>query len=228
LPDAYRSGVMVVCSDLQDGGDRWPNFAPAATATGYRSVLALPMRLRNNIIGALNLIRVSPGELDVRDIKAAQALADVATIGILHHRVASESDLLTDQLQYALNSRIVIEQAKGMVSHRFGLDMDHALASLRHYSRDNNQRPADVAEESGRVLSRVLSQKAHLPGSGEDGGGAERSFSTTPTESARDHSADRPSIGHAHRWHPGEGAPIRPMEPDEPPCGRRRAPRRSR
>ena len=144
-PDAYRTGVPVSCPDLRDAADRWPTFAPAALEAGFRSAHALPMRLRDKVIGALNLIRVEPGPMPAEDIAAAQALADVATIGILHHRAVQESQLLTEQLQYALDSRVVIEQAKGVVAHRLDRDMDQAFNELRSFSRNNNRRLVDVA-----------------------------------------------------------------------------------
>ena len=144
-PDAYRTGVAVQCDDLEAHGDRWPMFAPEALRAGFRSVFAFPMRLRDDTIGALNLIRVQPGSLREGELQAAQALADVATIGILHHRAAEESRLLAEQLQYALNSRVVIEQAKGVVGHHLGLGMDEAFGALRRYSRDHNRRLVDVA-----------------------------------------------------------------------------------
>jgi hypothetical protein len=144
-PDAYRSGAPVQCADLRDATRLWPVFAPEALAAGFRAAHALPMRLRDETIGALNLLRVEPGLLPDEDIAAAQALADVATIGILHHRAAAESDLLSAQLQYALNSRVVIEQAKGAVAQRLDLDTDRAFDALRRYSRDHNQRLVDTA-----------------------------------------------------------------------------------
>ena len=124
---------------------RWPRFAPEALAAGFRSVHALPMRLRGNVIGALNLFHVDAGPMRVADVGAAQALADVATIAILQHRAATEAQLLTEQLNHALNSRIVIEQAKGMIAERLGLDMAEAFRRLRSHARNHNLRLADVA-----------------------------------------------------------------------------------
>lgn len=144
-PDAYRTGAPVQCPDLRDATQRWPQFAPNALAAGYRSAHALPMRLRDDTIGALNLLRTEPGVLPDDDIAAAQALADVATIGILHHRAAAESHLLSEQLQYALNSRVVIEQAKGAIAHKLDLTTDQAFNVLRQYSRDHDQRLVDTA-----------------------------------------------------------------------------------
>ncbi len=146
-PDAYRTGRAVQHVDLRDAAEIWPKFAPEAVRAGFLSVSAFPMRLRADTIGALNLIRATTGVLDEGELAAAQALADIATIGILHHRAAEESRLLTEQLHYALNSRIVIEQAKGVVSQRLELDMDTSFTTLRNYSRSHNRRLVDVAHE---------------------------------------------------------------------------------
>ncbi|HEY5250055.1 MAG TPA: GAF and ANTAR domain-containing protein [Acidimicrobiales bacterium] len=143
--DAYRSGIALVNLDLSKVHDRWPNFTPVALDAGFKSVHALPMRLRGVIIGALNLFRADDGDMEEMDVTAAQALADVATIAILHHRAASEAQMVNEQLTLALNSRIVIEQAKGILSERVGVDMDHAFARLRKYARDHNLRLVDVA-----------------------------------------------------------------------------------
>jgi GAF domain-containing protein len=143
--DAYRSGAAIVNLDLTKVGSRWPNFTPVALEAGFKSVQALPMRLRGVIIGALNLFRAEEGDMEESDIVAAQALADVATIAILHHRAASEAQVVNEQLTLALNSRIVIEQAKGVLAERAGLDMDHAFARLRRYARDHNLRLVEVA-----------------------------------------------------------------------------------
>ncbi len=152
-PDAYRTGAPVQCADLRDATGRWPSFATAALDAGFRSAHALPMRLRDETIGALNLLRVEPGVLPDDDIAAAQALTDVATIGILHHRAATESDLLSEQLQYALSSRVIIEQAKGAIAHNLDLDTDQAFDVLRRYSRDNNRRLVDIA---AAIIDRTL------------------------------------------------------------------------
>ena len=144
-PEAFHLGQPVECGDLREATERWPRFAAEALDAGYRSVHALPMRLRDDVIGALNLIRATPGSLPEDDLEAAQALANVATIGILHHRAAEESRLLSEQLQHALTSRIVIEQATGVIAQRLNLDMDEAFNRVRRYSRDHNRRLADVA-----------------------------------------------------------------------------------
>lgn len=145
--DCYRTGQPVVNKDLSKMNGRWPRFAPRAIAAGFSSVHALPMRLRGLTIGALNLFRATQGTLDDADADAdaAQALADVATIAILQHRAALEIQVINNQLTQALNSRIVIEQAKGMVVEREHLAMDQAFSLLRTYARNNNQRLVDVA-----------------------------------------------------------------------------------
>lgn len=143
--DAYRTGLPVVNQDLSTANGRWPRFAAEALAAGFRSVHALPMRLRGAVIGALNLFHVAPGEMRQADVDVAQALADVATIAVLQHRAALEAQVLNEQLNHALNSRIVIEQAKGMVAERRGLDMEEAFTALRSHARSHNLRLADVA-----------------------------------------------------------------------------------
>jgi GAF domain-containing protein len=143
--DCYRSGQPVVNQDLATIDGRWPRFGPEALAAGFHSVHALPMRLRGSVIGALNLFDIEPGEMRPADVEAAQALADVATIAILQHRAAFEAQVLNEQLNHALNTRIVIEQAKGMVAEREGLDMEQAFSTLRGHARSHNLRLADVA-----------------------------------------------------------------------------------
>jgi hypothetical protein len=143
--DCYRSGRQVHCADLSAALQRWPVFTPEAISAGFRSVVALPMRLRDDTIGSLNLLRHQTGSLADDDLLAAQALADVATIGLIHHRAAEESRLLTGQLQYALNSRVIIEQAKGVLAEHSQLDMHDAFAELRRYARNHNTPLIDVA-----------------------------------------------------------------------------------
>ena len=144
--DSHRTGVPVVNQDLGAGNGRWPRFAPEALAAGFRSVHALPMRLRGSVIGALNLFRAGSGEMGPADIEVAQAFADVATIAILQHRAAQEAQVVNDQLTHALNSRIVIEQAKGMVAERLGLDMERSFTALRNHARNHNSRLTDLAD----------------------------------------------------------------------------------
>jgi len=144
--DCYRTGEPIVNFDLGDAAGRWPKFAPKAVEAGFLSVHALPMRLRGQTIGALNLFRAHEGALREIDVVAAQALADVATIAILQHRVTSDAQALNEQLTQALSTRIVIEQAKGVVAERADVDMEQAFARLRMHARNHNLRLTDVAQ----------------------------------------------------------------------------------
>jgi hypothetical protein len=144
--DCYREGIPIESEDLDQELTRWPTFAPEAIRAGFHSAYALPMRLRDNTIGSLNLLRVGAGALPAEDLRNAQALADIATIGLLQHRAADDSQLLTEQLQYALNSRVVIEQAKGVLAQHGNMSIDDAFSALRRYARNHNQRLNDVAQ----------------------------------------------------------------------------------
>jgi GAF domain-containing protein len=150
--DCYRTGQPVV-NQVLTVASSWPKFSVEALAAGFHSVHAFPMRLRGTVIGALNLFHVEPGEMAQVDVEAAQALADVATIAILQHRAAREAQVLNEQLRGALNSRVVIEQAKGMVAEHEGLNMDEAFSLLRNHARNRNLRLADVARD---VISGTL------------------------------------------------------------------------
>jgi GAF domain-containing protein len=155
--DAFRTGRPVVNQDLVSIDGRWPQFGAVAIAAGFRAVHALPMRLRGVVIGALNLFSAGPGQMPQADIDAAQAMADVATIAILQHRAALEAQILNEQLSYALNSRIVIEQAKGMVAERETVNMEEAFAMLRNHARNHNLRLVEVARD---VIASKLSVSA--------------------------------------------------------------------
>lgn len=150
--DSYRTGLPVIVRDIgaADGADRWPRFAAAASEMGFASVHAIPMRLRNQIIGTLNLFGSAPDGLDPAVARAAKALVDVATIGILQERAAREQGLVAGQLQVALSSRVTIEQAKGILAERLQVTPDQAFILLRKYSRDNN-RP--LTRLAGDVIS---------------------------------------------------------------------------
>src|SRR5580658_3392501 len=142
--DCFRAG-QPIAADRDAEAERWPRFAAAAQQAGFAAVQALPMRLRDQVIGALNLFRAAPGAFDPADIRIGQALADVATISLLHERSMRHSDTLNEQLQTALNSRVVIEQAKGKLAERLGLDMDQAFTLLRGQARARNLRLSDLA-----------------------------------------------------------------------------------
>jgi transcriptional regulator with GAF, ATPase, and Fis domain len=144
--DCFRAGQPVHSGDLAAAAQRWPRFAPAAQQAGFAAVQALPMRLRDQVIGALNLFRASPGAIPPADVRVGQALADVATISLLHERNMRHSDTLNEQLQTALNSRVIIEQAKGKLAERLGVDMDQAFTLLRDFARNRNRRLSDLAQ----------------------------------------------------------------------------------
>lgn len=144
--DCFRLGEAVVNADLTEAGERWPVFAPAALDAGFRSAHAVPMRLRGTTIGALNLFRSGDGTLDQPDVVAAQALADVATVALLQHRGAVEAQVLTDQLTHALDSRVRIEQAKGIVAEQGHIPVDEAFALLRAHARRSSRKLVAVAE----------------------------------------------------------------------------------
>jgi hypothetical protein len=145
--ECFRTSRPVTATDLASPAPRWPRFAEAAARAGFRSVEALPMRLRDQVIGALNLFRAEPGPLDPADLRIGQALADVATIGLLHERNVRRRETVAEQLQGALNSRVVIEQAKGKLAERLSIDMDRAFKMLRDYARNSNQHLTDVARD---------------------------------------------------------------------------------
>ena|ERR1022692_3848354 len=143
--DCFRGGEAVSAPDLSAAADRWPRFAGAARQAGFAAVLALPMRLRTQIIGALNLFRATPGPFGQAETRVGQALADVATISLLNERSLRRSETLNEQLQSALNSRVAIEQAKGKLAERLQVDMDQAFGLLRYYSRSRNRRLSELA-----------------------------------------------------------------------------------
>lgn len=143
--DCFRSGRPVIVPDLRQADGRWPQFAPTAVSAGFGSVHAVPMRLHDTVLGALGLFGTSVGSLGDDDVSLAQALAHVACVAILQDKVATDRKAVASQLQTALDSRVVLEQAKGILSHVGGLDMEEAFSALRHYARDANLRLTDVA-----------------------------------------------------------------------------------
>jgi GAF domain-containing protein len=138
--DCFNTGQAVTISDIaaEQASARWPRFAAAAQEMGFAGVHAIPMRLRDQVIGTLNLFRSAPNDLDPAVARAARALVDVATIGILQERAIHQQELVASQLQVALNSRVMIEQAKGILAERLQITPDEAFLMLRHYARDHN------------------------------------------------------------------------------------------
>jgi GAF domain-containing protein len=149
--DCYRDGLAIVNHTLSEADGRWPRFTPRALAQGFRSVHCLPMRLRGRTIGALNLFRTHQGPLGVDDVAVAQGLADVATIAILQHQSSLDASTLNAQLSNALNSRIIIEQAKGMICQATNCDMAEAFNRLRAHARNHNE---GLTELAARIVER--------------------------------------------------------------------------
>jgi GAF domain-containing protein len=155
--DAYRTAQPVINTDLDRGTLLWPLFAPRAAAAGFRTVHAFPLRLRREVIGALNVFGTTAGAaFDEADVQIVQALADVAAISLLQERSIHRGEMLTEQLQGALNSRITIEQAKGSLASSHGITTDEAFDMLRAYARRGNHRLIDIA-------TTVVTNPADLP-----------------------------------------------------------------
>ena len=144
---SFTTAAPVSLPDVDVDRERWPEFVEVARQQGFRSAHAVPLRLRGTVIGTLNLLRNSVGELNGRDVRVAQALADVATIGILQERTLRESAVVQQQLQGALDTRVVIEQAKGVVAHVRGVSTDEAFVLIRRHARENRLKLADVASQ---------------------------------------------------------------------------------
>jgi len=156
--DAYRTATPVINEDLRLAGDRWPEFTRHALAAGFRSVHAFPLRVRREVIGALNVFGSTVGgNFDEADVQIVQALTDTAAIALLQERAIRRGEVLSEQLQGALNSRIVIEQAKGAVAQSLGISIDAAFTVLRGYARRKNRKLTEVAHE-------VLADPAQLNG----------------------------------------------------------------
>jgi GAF domain-containing protein len=160
--DAFRSGVAVTSAMSDDADARWPRFAPHAREAGFASVAALPMRLRTEVIGALNLLSSKPAPLGAEDEMVAQALADIATIGILQARALNDAQVVTSQLEVALDSRVAIEQAKGIVAERRQVSIDAAFALMRTYARSNQRLLSEIAHDivGGTLATDVLAESS--------------------------------------------------------------------
>lgn len=145
--DCFAGGAAVSIADLSQERERWPLFVPAALDAGFVSVHALPMQLRGDRLGTLGLFGTTVGALSEADLELGQALADVASVALVADRAAADQVRITAQLQTALDSRIVLEQAKGQLAQLAGIDMEHAFAVLRRYARDRNERLSEVARQ---------------------------------------------------------------------------------
>lgn len=151
--DCFHSGTAVSVPDIEKSQGRWPAFEKAALQHGFHSAHATPMRLRGQVIGTMNMFSARTGALSDRDAALAQALTDVATIALLQDRGVQDGNLLAEQLHRALDSRILIEQAKGMIAHSLSISMDAAFAVLRTHARNNNVTIRSVADA---ISSRTL------------------------------------------------------------------------
>ena len=149
----FQTSAVVTLPDVADSPPEWADFARVSVENGFRAVHAVPMRLRESTIGTLNLLSHETGELNERDAQAAQALADMATIGILHERAWRAADSVRSQLQAALNSRVVIEQAKGVLAQTHRISVEEAFLLLRNHARSNQLPLSDVAR---RLVDRTL------------------------------------------------------------------------
>lgn len=143
--DCVVTGTPVSSHDLSEDSARWPLFVPLALGAGLHAVTALPLRLRGETVGALGLFQSTPTTLEAEDARLAQAFADVATIGILHQRTMHRGSVMAEQLRGALDSRVVIEQAKGVLSERYDLSMPDAFNELRAFARQHNRKLTEVA-----------------------------------------------------------------------------------
>jgi transcriptional regulator with GAF, ATPase, and Fis domain len=145
--DCFHQGRAVVSADLRQSTDRWPRFAPRAVELGFRAVHAFPLRLRDEVVGAMNLFSTEVGSVDPADARTIQALSDVATIALLQERAIRRGEVLTEQLQGALNNRIAVEQAKGAIAQVHGCTIDEAFDRLRHFARAVNRPLSEVAHD---------------------------------------------------------------------------------
>ena len=151
--ECFSTGRPMTNVDLAEMRERWPRFASAAVEAGFGGTHAVPMRLRGQVIGALNLFTERRAPLDEEVIAVGQAMADIATIGLLHERNLTDQTVLTDQLQTALNSRVLVEQAKGVLAARADLSVAEAFNRMRNYARRNGLPLSAVASA---VVNRSL------------------------------------------------------------------------
>jgi transcriptional regulator with GAF, ATPase, and Fis domain len=165
--DAFGSGQAVQAS-AAESRSRWPAFAPRATEAGFQAVCAVPLRAHADVIGALNLFRGNDERFSDAELEIARAMAQVATIALIQERALRERSMLTEQLQAALRSRVVIEQAKGMLAEHLSTTVDDAFQLLNRYARDNNRKLTDVARD---IVDRKLSHKALARRPGDDPAG---------------------------------------------------------
>jgi len=163
--ECFNTGEAIIDRLLVDAKEQWPHFSPRAIELGFNSVYCLPMRLRGRVIGALNLFRIDADPLDENDVVVAQGLSGVATIAILQHQTSLDAKVLNSQLSKALDSRIIIEQAKGMISQATNCDVDQAFNGLRTHARNHNAKLTMVANAvvDGTIRPQDLDAAAIVP-----------------------------------------------------------------
>ena len=170
--DAYRTQAPVICASPEEAAKRWPDFARNAVKSGFAAFSAIPMRLRSDVVGALNLFSSDPRALGDDDIKVVQAMADIATIGILQERSIRDAHAFSTQLEVALESRVVIEQAKGIVAERNHISVDESFEQIRGFARAHNRLLSESARQvidGSLPVEELTASKAQrgLPTSGE-------------------------------------------------------------
>lgn len=156
---AIDRGTSVVVEDVQDVVDMWPTWAAAAAGVGVRRAYGLPLTASGRVIGALNLFRRTPEPLGTQQLEVARALADLGSVGILQHRALAEVEAVNGQLQRALDSRVVVEQAKGRLAEREGISVAEAFDRLRR-----------TARASSTPLTEVARRVVEVPDADADGG----------------------------------------------------------
>ena len=158
--DCFNTGTVVSVADIDADAGQWPRFRKTALDQGFRATHATPLRLHGEVVGAMNLLSTDVGALSSRDAKLAQALADVATVGILHERSLRQPEMVAAQLHLALDTRILVEQAKGVLAQIRSCTMTEAFTTLRDYARAHDVTLRVAAEG---VVNRTISAEALVP-----------------------------------------------------------------
>lgn len=143
---SHATGSVVDVADVT-ADHRWADIAPTCALADYRAVTAVPLSLRHESIGALVMFRTTTGRMDPTDLEIAQALADVASIGLVQARLLRETQIVAEQLEHALESRVVIEQAKGIIAEQGQVAVDVAFGMFRSYARSHQRSLTDVATD---------------------------------------------------------------------------------
>jgi len=163
----YRAGRPVSDTNLDRPDPRWPRFSDRARRDGFASMHALPLRQHEDIIGVLGLLSTAAGPISDGDARIMQALARLATVTVLRQRTIQHLQVIVEQLQSALSSRVLVEQAKGVVAERFKIDMSMAFETLRNHARRTNLRLSDLAQcvVDGAVEADQLAPPLAVPAS---------------------------------------------------------------